>query len=260
MSDVTAPVHNHLDAALRRDQPALMCYLPLGDPRLPADAVERYVDAGVDVLEIGVPVPNPYVDGRVVRESMRRSLATGVTPRRAAELAAAVRERHPEQATVWMSYAALVEHDEWIRLGTRAGVDGLLFPESARHFSGLQAQLGDAGIHLCHFVGRELPEGDVAAARAGRGYLMLQAVAAHTGEGDPRRPLPDSTELIATLRREGVAAPVALGIGISTAAQVAQAAAMGADGVIVGSAAVDAGLTGGPELTRFLGELRRALG
>lgn len=256
----TATLTNRLDDALGSKRPALMCYLPLGDPEIPADAVERYVDAGVDVLEIGVPVPNPYADGGTVRASMRRSLAAGTTPERAAELAVAVRARHPSQAMVWMSYATLVATEDWVRLAQRAGVDGLLFPESARHFGALQAELDSVGVHLCHFVGRDLNAPDVVAARTARGYCMLQAVGARTGEGDPNAPLPDSAAAIAELRARGVTAAIALGIGISTPEQAAQAAAMGADGVIVGSAAIEQSLRGGPELTRYLDALRAALG
>ena len=253
-------IHNNLDRALDAGRPALICYLPLGDPHLRDDAVQRYADAGVDVLEIGVPVPNPYADGEVVRDSMRRTLRAGVTPEWMAEATAMIRDRHPGLATVWMSYGALLDVDRWVDLTGRAGVDGLLFVESARHFGVLKTRLARHRVHLCQLLPRDLSEPDLRSAQESSGYLMLQAVGTHTGGGDPDRPLPDSAALIRRLRRGGVTTPIMLGIGISTPDQVRQAIAMGASGVVIGTAAVEHGLRGEGELSRYLTSLRAALG
>ena len=63
---------NRIDRALEQSCPALIGYLPLGDPAMPRGLAELYVKGGIDVLEIGLPVPNPYLDGATIRESMRR--------------------------------------------------------------------------------------------------------------------------------------------------------------------------------------------
>lgn len=252
-------VVNHLDAALRGARPALICYLPLGDPALPSGLADVYVEAGVDVLEIGLPVANPYVDGPTIRDSMQRSLRAGMTPTRAARETAALRERFPEQALVWMSYGPVFVPRRLVQLADRAGVDGVLFVEPARHFAALAAQFAERGVHLLHFLARELPAADVAAARASRGYVMLQGISGATGMGDPAQPLPDSAPLIETLRQAGVRTPVALGIGVTTPAQACQAIEMGADAVIVGSTVVQYALRGDQAVRTYLGELRAAL-
>lgn len=252
-------VVNRLDDVFARARPALICYLPLGDSAVPADLVELYVECGVDVLEIGVPAPNPYLDGPLIRDSMDRARAAGVDPRTAAELTARLRERHPDQAAVWMSYGSLVEADELVTLARRAEVDAMLFAEPARHFEPLAQALSGAGVHLLHFLSYELPPVDVAAARVSGGYLMLQAIPGVTGSWSRRTPLPDSRERIDRLRAAGIDTPIALGIGISTPRQASQAVAMGADGVIVGSTMVERALRGRDTLRRYLRELRRAI-
>lgn len=252
-------VANRLDAALDRRRPALICYLPLGDPAVPADLAAIYVAGGVDVLEVGLPVPNPYLDGATIRESMTRAQEAGVTFPRASQLTARLRGRHPEQAMVWMSYGSVVPGDAFAGLAVSAGVDGVLFPEPARHFARLARELARHRIHLLHFLARDLPPADVAAATDSRGYVMVQAIAGATGTGDADNALPDSSKLIARLHAAGVTTPIALGVGISSPDQARQAVDMGADAVIVGSAVVEHAVQGVEAVTGFIADLRNAL-
>lgn len=247
-----------LDRRLAERRPGLICYLPLGDPRAAGDAADRYVAAGVDVLEIGVPVPNPYLDGAVVRDSMARALHAGTTIERVAEQTARLRERYPDQAMVWMTYGPIVREEHLVALAAAAGVDGVLFPEPARHFADLARRFAEVDVHLLHFLPRDPSELDVVQARTSGGYVMLQAVEGQTGSGRQRARLPDSRSQIGRLRAAGVRTPVALGVGISTPAQVRQALAMGADAVIVGSAVLRAALRGPGPLDALLARLRAA--
>ncbi len=250
---------NRLDETLRERRPALICYLPLGDPAMPRGLAELYIKSGVDVLEIGLPVPNPYLDGITIRESMDRVRLANVGPREIATLTARLRRRHPQQAMVWMTYGPTIPPAELVGIARRASVDGVLFVEPARHFGDLSNQLGAAGVHLLHFLARDLRQPDVAAARDSGGYVMLQATAGPTGGGDRCRRLPDSASLIRRLRRERIKTPVALGIGIQSPAQARQAVEMGADAVIVGSELVRLAGTSLSAVAEYLDELREAL-
>jgi tryptophan synthase alpha subunit len=64
---------NRIDGVFERGRPALICYLPLGDPGVGADLVRTYAECGVDVLEIGVPGSYPYLDGPTISASLRRA-------------------------------------------------------------------------------------------------------------------------------------------------------------------------------------------
>ena len=250
---------NRLDRALEQRRPTLIGYLPLGDPAMPRGLAELYVKGGVDVLEIGLPVPNPYLDGTTIRESMRRVSEANVGARELAGLTARLRRRHPGQPMVWMTYGPVMRAEELVRLAGRASIDGVLFVEPARYFGDLSSQLVALGVHLLHFLARDLPEPDVAAARQSGGYVMLPATAGLTGAGDARRKLPDSTQLIHRLRRAGVSTPVALGIGIHSPAQAKDAVEMGADAVVIGSELVRQAAVGRSAVAEYLGELREAV-
>ena len=120
-----------LAAAFARGRPALICYLPLGDPFGADDLAEVYAECGVDVLEIGVPGGDPYLDGKTIADSIRRARSAGVTARRAAELIGEYRAALPDTAMVWMTYPP----DDPSTLPdavAASGVDGFLIPLQAR--------------------------------------------------------------------------------------------------------------------------------
>lgn len=259
MSPAAGALANRLDRGFASGGPGLICYLPLGDPLAVGDLAERYIEAGVDVLEIGVPAANPYLDGALVRASMARALAAGMTLERIAEQTAELRRRHPEQAMIWMGYGAWTAEDDVVALAAATGVDGVLFPEPARWFTRMQERLAAVDVHLLQFLLRDASPLDVLHARTAGGYLMLQAVAGATGTGTPDGELPDSSGLIQRIREAGVRAPIALGVGISSPEQVRSAIAMGADAAIVGSTVLRAALDGAGALGETLRALRRAV-
>ena len=65
---------NRLDATFLTRRPLLACYLPVGDPLVPLHYTQIYMDCGVDILELGMPSPDPYLDGEDVSASMGRHL------------------------------------------------------------------------------------------------------------------------------------------------------------------------------------------
>jgi tryptophan synthase alpha chain len=216
-----------------------------------------YEECGVDVVEIGVPAAQPFMDGPTIAGSLWRAAAAGLTPTTAADRIASLRADLPDQAFVWMSYP----HDDGSLLATlvsRSGADALLLPRQARRFGQVAATLERHGLYLIHFLPHDPRLREIAAAaRASRGYVMLQAAPGMTGSR--RGALRDSASAIALLRRAGVTTPIALGIGLSTPDHVRAALRMGADGVVIGSATVEAAMRGERALRSFLGSLREAL-
>jgi len=68
---------NRLDEKLAGRRPLLTCYLPVGDPLIPVEVTQVYIDCGVDILELGMPSPAPYLDGEDVSASMARAIDAG---------------------------------------------------------------------------------------------------------------------------------------------------------------------------------------
>jgi tryptophan synthase alpha chain len=248
---------DRLARAFGQGRPALICYLPLGDPAAGDGLPELYRDCGVDILEIGVPGSDPYLDGKTIADSVRRARRAGTNLRRASALIAEYRAAFPELGMVWMTYppddaAGLVE------AVATSGVDGFLTPLPARGYAGLARQLEQHGVDYIHFLAHDPPLKEVeAAVRSSRGYVMLQANPGPTGI----KPvvLPDSANVIAMLRKLGLTTPLALGIGIGNADQARAAIEMGADGIVIGSLTVEMLLRGREALVEFLATVREAI-
>jgi tryptophan synthase alpha chain len=256
-SPAAAEPRSRLEAAFERGRPALICYLPLGDPSAGEGLAELYADCGVDILEIGVPGGDPYLDGKTITDSVRRARNAGVNLQRAADLIAAERAGHADIGMVWMTYPP-DDPTGLVDAVARSGVDGFLVPLGARAYAGLGRQLEQRGIEFIHFLTHNPTLRDVQAAVASSsGYVMLQANPGPTG----LKPvvLPDNAEMIGMLRRLGLKTPIALGIGIGNPEQARQAVEMGADGVIIGSLTVETLLKGREALRELLLSVREAI-
>lgn len=220
---------------------ALVCYAMAGDPSLEQSArlVAALDDAGADVIELGVPFSDPIADGPVLQAAATRALAAKTTLRKVLELASHLKAlRAPLVAMGYLNPIASYGVAAFARDAARAGLCGAIVPDLPLEESDeLREALEGEGLALVPLVaptttGERLR---TIAARA-RGFLYTVSVTGVTGA---RAELPP--ELAARLQElRGIsAAPVAVGFGVS---KPEQARALGklADGVVVGSALVQA--------------------
>ncbi len=235
----------------------LVVYFPLADPAVPAEFVDLYADAGVDIVECGWPARDPYLDGPDVRASMARARSGApATALLATRERLALKPASPKALV--MSYAES-DHPALVKRGVFDGIDGVLVvapPNDARR-AAIEREARRSGAAISVFAPLPLHPDDEAAARRADGYVMLQAAPGLTG---PRASVdPANAGRIASLRASGVAAPILLGFGVSNGAQARGAVSLGADGVVVGSAALRAALAGRAELAALLKDLRTGL-
>ncbi len=220
---------------------ALMPYLMGGFPTLVgSEAIGRAcAAAGADLVELGVPYSDPLADGPVIHAAGTAALRAGATVGGVLGVAAAL---SPAVPVVVMCYANLVlarGRSAFAQALAQAGVSGLIVPDLPLEEAPALLEACDAaGVALVPLVAPTTPADRMAAigARA-RGFLYTVSVTGTTGE---RASLAEGVREVVARAKAATDVPVAIGFGISTPAQAAQAADAGADGVIVGTRLVRA--------------------
>ncbi len=247
-------------AALRaRGRTALVPYLTAGYPDLRSseDAL-RAADEVADVLEVGVPFSDPLADGPTIQRSTFQALRQGMTLGGTLELIGKCRLRRPVVVFSYLNPILRYGLDRFLRDAADLGVAGLLLTDlPAGSDPAVEAAVKASPLDLIRLIAPTTrPERLRAAVDGAEGFVYLVARLGVTGA---------STALAAGLAdsigrvRAATSLPVAVGFGISDAEQAATVGRL-ADGVVVGSALVDALGSGGvPAARRFLGELRAGL-
>jgi tryptophan synthase alpha chain len=220
-----------------------MPYLTMGYPDLDSalDLVPAVVEAGADLIELGVPFSDPLADGATIQAASQRALDRGMTLSRCLEQVALLRARGIAIPLVLMGYynpilqAGLAP---FARDAAAAGLDGLIIPDLPPEESGpLRSAMEAAAIDLVFLLA---PTSGAERLRLvverTRGFLYLVSLVGVTGARDELSP--GLASWIATVRST-TRLPLAVGFGISTPSQAARVADL-ADGVIVGSALVQA--------------------
>ena len=221
---------------------ALVPFVTAGDPSLDATVpvMHALVEAGADVIELGVPFSDPMADGPTIQRSSERALARGVGIDYVMSTVRAFRERDAETPVVLMGYLNPVEirgPEAFARLAAESGVDGILLvdlpPEEAREF---RDAFEAAGVALILLASPTSSDARIHMLRTlARGYLYYVSFAGVTGAAD-RLDTGAAGERLRSIR-EGMHVPVVAGFGIKDAASAATMA-RDAEGVVVGSALV----------------------
>lgn len=258
--------------ALRKDgRKALIPYVTAGFPYadITPELMHGMVEAGADVIELGVPFSDPMADGPVIQRAGEAALALGIGMKQVLAMVAAFRQKDDRTPVVLMGYANPVERYDlvhgkgtFIRDAAAAGVDGLLIvdypPEECEDFA---AQLQAHHIDLIFLLApTSTSERMAQVGRIATGYVYYVSLKGVTGAGNL------DTEAVGQMIpriREHVKVPVGVGFGIRDA-RTAQAVGSTADAVVIGSRIIqlienqprDAVV---PRVCEFLADIRQAL-
>jgi tryptophan synthase alpha chain len=212
---------------------------------------EAAVAAGAGLLEVGIPFSDPLADGPTVQRAGQEALRDGMTTTRALELVAELHAR-VDVPLVPMTYAGPVMaygERRFCAAAAAAGAAGLIVPDVPADESGeLAAGCSEHGLDLVPLLAPTSADERIALAceRAG-GFVYLVSVAGTTGA---RASLSDRVGPLAARVRAHTDLPLLVGFGISTPDHVRAVLAAGADGVVVGSRAIEVADEGGPEALR----------
>jgi len=227
----------------------LVIYL-MAEPETP-ELARAAVDGGADIVELGFPFSDPLADGPVIRRTAERALSRGMRTKQCLEVLARTRELVPGTPLVPMTYSALLEAYGWDRFADAV--------ETAGGTSMIVADLPAGEGPTVRRVQLVAPTStDARIKLAGEqtdGWLYLVTVAGITGaRGDLSPALPGLVERARRL----VSVPLYAGFGISTP-EHARAVAELADGIVVGSRALQVAEDGPDALRDYAASLRAAL-
>ncbi|TMK69739.1 MAG: tryptophan synthase subunit alpha [Actinobacteria bacterium] len=229
---------------------ALVIYLMAGadTPELARAAV----DGGANIVELGFPFSDPLADGPVIRRAAERALAAGMRTRACLDCLARTRALAPETPLVPMTYASLLEAYGWDRFASDARTAGATSLIVADLPAGEQPELRRVQL----VAPTSTDERIRLAAEQTDGWLYLVTLTGTTGARDDVSPA--LAGLVERARRFGDGVPLYAGFGISTPDHARAAAAL-ADGIVVGSRAVQVAEDGPDALRNYVASLRHAL-
>ena len=223
-------------------KPGLVIYLTVGDPGMAAtrEIALAAIDAGADVLELGVPFSDPLADGPVIQRASERAVANGTRLADVLALAADLRRERPRTGLVIFSYLNPILRYGLARFCTdaaAAGVDGVLVTDIT-----VEEAQGDyldnmhrTGLKPIFLAAPTSPDVRLQAiAEASEGFVYAISRTGITGTQVTLAE--DARSLVDRIRRY-TSLPIALGFGISHAAHVA-AVGEYADAAVIGSAIV----------------------
>ncbi len=225
----------------RESRTGFIVYIGAGDPNLEAtrQLALAFDQAGVDVLELGVPFSDPLADGLVNQLAAQRGLASGATPPRILQTVVAIRRESQIPIVLYIYFNLVHRHglQRFIQDAAQAGVDGLLVldlpPEEGDNYEALMEQADLCNIYL---VAPTTPEDRIEfIVKRGRGFIYYVSREGVTGM---QNTISDTIALMTAKIRAHTQLPVAVGFGISTPEQAALVA-RSAEAVVVGSAVVN---------------------
>lgn len=258
-----------LNALKEQNRQALIPYITAGDPNKEATVpmMHALVEAGCDIIELGVPFSDPMADGPTIQLACERALEHGTSLTDVLAMVAEFREKDADTAVVLMGYLNPVEamgYETFVDRAVKAGVDGVLLvdlpPEEATEVEGI---FKAKDLDMVYLIAPTTTDARIEKiGQSGSGYVYYVSLKGVTGS---KALDVDDVALNLERIRKHVSVPVGVGFGITngeTAAQVAKVA----DGVIVGSAIVNriAANADNPqqaqaEVTELMREMRSAM-
>lgn len=242
---------------------AFVGFLTAGDPTFDAsyENIMALINAGADLVEIGIPFSDPIAEGPVIQEADVRALKGGMTTDRAFELAAKVRAQ-TNIPLVFMTYLNPVfkyGYEKFFAKCAEIGVDGLICPDMPFEEKSEADEIARKhGVSIISMIAPTSEERIRQIAESAEGFLYIVSSLGVTGvRSEIKTDLASIMESVKKYAR----VPAAIGFGISSPEQAKKMSAL-ADGVIVGSALVRLvekfGENAAPEISKLAKSLAEA--
>lgn len=256
------PIATRLAALRAAGRCALIPYLTAGypEPHRTGGLLDALAEAGADIIELGVPFSDPVADGPTIQRASQRALEHGVNLAWTLEALRSFRERHDVPVVLFSYLNPVIGYgvDRFIADAAAAGAAGVLITDlPAGADEDLERSFQQAPFSFIRLAAPTTPRERLTAIGAdAQGFLYYVGRMGVTGA---RQELRAETLAEVAALRERIDVPVAVGFGVSTPEQAAQIARV-ADGVIIGSALIDALDSDGDEgVSTLMRRLRAAI-
>ncbi len=242
------------------DKKAFIAFLTAGDPDYETSLANfrAVIEAGADLIEIGIPFSDPIAEGPVIQEADIRALSSGMTTDRVFELAAELR-RDYDIPMVFMTYANPVYHygaETFFEKAAAAGVDGIIIPDCPFEERGEFSETAERhGIDLISMIAPTSEDRIKTIASDAKGFIYVVSSLGVTGV---RNEITTDLSSILALIKAATDTPAAIGFGISKPEQAERMSKL-ADGVIVGSAMVRIVAEHGKDAPKHLAEYVKSM-
>lgn len=253
---------DRIKSAFTQGHPAFMPYSVLGYPTRSAglETVRVLVEAGADLLELGIPFSDPLADGPTIQAATQKSLENGTTVKDCLAMVRELRQQGIDTPALFLGYVnPIIAYglEQFVAEAAEAGIDGLIVPdlppEEAEELEAICAKYGLALVYL--LAPTSTPERIELVTQKSKGFIYLVSLTGVTGARDH---LAGGLREFAARVRAHTKIPLAVGFGIGNGDQ-ARAVAQLVDGVIVGSALVKRASESLESVRNLAIELRQAL-
>jgi tryptophan synthase alpha chain len=247
-----------------KSKPGLVVYLTAGDPSIAAtrEIAIAAIDAGADVIELGIPFSDPLADGPVIQRAMDRAVHRGVSLANVLALTAEIRSARPAAGIILFGYINPILRfclSKFVAAAAASGADGvlvtdLIVEEAAEYL----AEMNRVHLAPVFLAAPTSPDARLKAiAENSRGFIYAISRVGITGA---RTTMSRDAESLVSRLRQFTKLPIAVGFGISTAEHVAAVGEF-ADAAVIGSAIVELIERSTPEsaageVSRFIEGLR----
>jgi tryptophan synthase alpha chain len=249
---------------------ALIPFFVIGDPdeKTSLELVKTAIDAGADILELGIPFSDPVADGPTIQKADIRALQAGMTPKKALDLVGKI-TAYKSIPIGLLVYYNLINHygveKFFMDFKAVGGTSVLIADVSIDDADEIAPLAQKAGLETVFMATPNTPQERLKRiADKTTGFIYTVSLLGTTGE---RTALSQTVKPLITNLKKLTDKPICVGFGISSAEHAAQVASAGADGVIIGSRIVKfiEDNLGNPtvmkqQIAEFIGQVKTALG
>jgi len=232
---------NLIEKVFEQKKP-LICYFMAGYPSVEKSlkTAETLIEAGADILEVGIPFSDPVADGPTIQVAHEKAVKDGITPVNVFELTRNIKEKFPDIPLIAMTYynpIFVVGEEKFCKQAKENGIDGFIVPdlppEEAGEFKKIANSFGLSTVFLLAPTSNE--ERIKIIGKMSDGFIYYVSLTGITGERE-QLPWEELKEKVSQIKKI-TGKKVAVGFGVSKKEHVKKISEV-ADGVIVGSAVV----------------------